>query len=94
MTVRVSEDRSQAEGRRLHGLAQQRNSEDRQTSGDGQVGLTHRLAVRWKAAAEDSDCHFGTEGKADAGLSGPTIMSASLDVDHETDQWSVKGRRW
>lgn len=90
LTIRVSEDRSQAEGRRLHGLAQQRNSEDRQTSSDGQVGLTHRVAVRWKAAAEDSDCHLGTKGEADAGLSWPTIMSASLDLD----QWFVKGRRW
>lgn len=45
-------------------------------------------AVRWRAAAEDSNWHLGTRKQADAGFSRPTIMSASLDLDHEADQLS------
>lgn len=47
-------------------------------------------AVRWRAAAEDSNWHLGTRKQADAVFSWPTIMSASLDLDREADQLSQK----
>lgn len=50
-----------------------------------------RVAVRWKAAAEDSDWHLSMKGWADARVSWPTIMSASLDPDHEADKLFQRG---
>lgn len=60
--------------------------EDRRTNGDGQVGVT-RVAVRWKAAAEDSGLASWQRRVRPA----PTIMSASLELDHEADQLFQRG---
>lgn len=63
--IHVSEDRSQAQGQTVVWFGPTADSlEDRQTNSDGQVGRhTGRgaagMAVRWKAAAEDSDWHVG-----------------------------------
>lgn len=66
---------------------------DRQTNSDGQVGVARALgAVRWEAAARDPDWHLGMEGQTDTRASRPTIISASLDLDHKTDQLFQRGR--
>ena len=89
--IHVSEDESQAEGRWSCGLAQQQTAQKtgKQTVMDkwashGCAAATQ--AVRWKAAAEDSNWHLGTKGSTDAQVSWPAIMSASLDANPETDQ--------
>lgn len=64
--IRVSEDGSQGEGRWLCGLAQEWTAQKtgKQTVMDrwaSQGCSAARLAVKWKAAAEDSEWHLGTK---------------------------------
>lgn len=91
LMIRVSEDRSQAEGRWPRGLARQRTAQKTSKQTVMDRWASHgcrgpRVAVRWKAAAEESDWHLGTKDEADAWLCRPAIMSASLDLDLKTDQ--------
>lgn len=55
--IRVSEDRSQAQGRWLCGLD---SSEDRRTNGDGQVGVTRVRGGQSGSQMESSSGGFGT----------------------------------
>lgn len=61
--IHVSEDRSQAEGRWLYGLARQWTAQKtgKQTVTDRWASHGCEAAVRWKAAAEESDWHLGTK---------------------------------
>lgn len=64
--IHVSEDGSQGEGRWLCGLAQEWTAQKtgKQTVMDrwaSQGCSAARLAVEWKAAAEDSEWHLGTK---------------------------------